>query len=175
MLAIRAMAEMGPWILTVIEVLDGRREQCARCGTRIKNVWVMEKQTEPKERWRIGSECGPNLEAMSEDLWQRTTRPLKTSLDHVVTLDKLARWELDPRVPCPAGYMWGWARELQQQLAGNLSAGQRRAIGSAVSQANKAWVASRRRVAAQIPVTRLLDPVESMGETPIAGALRSGH
>lgn len=176
MLTIRAMAEMGPWILTVIEVLDKRREQCARCGTTIRKVWVMEKQTEPKETWRIGSECGPNLEAMSEDLWQRTARPFKTSVAHIVTLEKLSRWELDPRSRWPEGYKRGWARELQQQIsAGVLSARQRRVIGSAVSQAEKAWIATRRLADAQIPATQLLDHVESMRENPIVSTLRSGH
>lgn len=100
----------------------------------------------------------------------------QASVAHIVILEKLAHWELDPRVPCPAGYTRGWARELQRRIsASNLRAGERRAIGSAVSQANKACVASRQLVAAQIPVMQLLDPVESMRETPIVGTLRSGH
>src|SRR5438105_863367 len=49
----------------VTKSLEGRDEKCQRCSTRIKNVWVMEKQTEPKETQRIGSCCGPKLEELS--------------------------------------------------------------------------------------------------------------
>lgn len=140
MLTIRAMAEMGPWTLTGIDVLDRRDEQCQRCGTWIRYVWVMQKETIPKEVWRIGSECGPDLEEMVEDLWNQTTRPFKTSVRHVSTLEKLARWERDYAAYCPRDYQLGWAEQQRRRIAaGGLTDHERRVIGSHVSQANTAW------------------------------------
>ena len=144
MLTIRAMAEMGPWILDHIDVLDGRNERCQRCSTKIKYVWVMEKHTEPKETWRIGSECGPTLEAVSQELWDSTIKPFKLSLRHLTTLERLLKWERHLPDLAPAGYRLGWAVAQQAVLAGGLTPHQRRVMGSHVSHALTAWKISIR-------------------------------
>lgn len=174
MLTIRAMAEMGPWILTLIEVLDGRHEQCQRCDTWIKWVWIMEKQTEPKETRRIGSECGPNLEDMSEELWQRTARPFKTCVRHVSTLEKLARWERELPMCCPAGYQLGWARQQQRVLAaGGLDDRQRRVIGRNVSQADQAWRAAINKYRALWEVAKRANSLPTRTSTDVLRAAPS--
>ena len=154
-LTIRAMAEMGPWVLQQIDVLDGRVEQCQRCSTWIKNVWVMEKQTEPKETRRIGSECGPKLEAMSEELWEIGAQPFKRSLRHLSTLERLV--DLEQRLPhmAPESYVLGWAAEQRLALARGLTPHQRLVMGSQVNRAWEAWSASIRRRAAPPQASRV--------------------
>lgn len=136
MLTIRAMAEMGLWTLTHIDVLDSRNEGCQRCKTRIRYVWVMEKQTEPKETWRIGSECGPNLEQMSQQLWDTSSAPFKTSVRHLATLERLVKWERN--FPECRPYDLGWAeQQLAKIAAGGLTKHQQRVLGHHISQAEK--------------------------------------
>lgn len=150
MLTIRTMAEMGPWMLDRIDVLTGRHERCQRCSTKIKYVWVMEKQTDPKDTWRIGSECGPTLEAVSQELWDSTTKPFKLSLRHLTTLERLAKWEHHLADMAPAGYQLGWAAAQRTALAAGLLPHQRRVMGSHVSQALTAWkISIRKHVAAR--------------------------
>lgn len=151
MLTIRAMAEMGPWLLDRIERLDDRYERCQRCAKRIKWIWVMEKQTEPKETWRIGCECGPQLEDMSQQLWDTVAKPFKNSVNHVRKLDRLAECERDYPQLRPAGYELGWAeRQVARIAAGALTTRERRAMGMQVSRNEKTYVASvRNHFAAQ--------------------------
>jgi hypothetical protein len=137
------MAEMGPWILTRIDVLDRRSENCQRCGTSIRYVWVMEKQTEPKEVWRIGSECGPTLEQVSQLLWETTTKPFKGSVRHMATLERLAEWERDYPDCRPPHYELGWAESQRATIAaGGLTPHQRRVLGSHISRAEKSYKAA---------------------------------
>ncbi len=145
MLTIRAMAEMGPWLLDRIERLDRRSEKCQRCSTQIKWVWVMEKQTEPKEHWRIGCECGPQLEDMVQELWNTVAKPFKNSLNHVRKLDRLIRCETEFPQLRPEHYELGWAeRQIAKIAAGGLTPRDRRVMGMQVSQNGKAYEASVR-------------------------------
>ena len=139
MLTIRAMAEMGLWILDRIEVLDGRNEHCQRCDTKIKNVWVMEKQLEPVEVWRIGSECGPKLEELSRELWEANAAPFRRSLRHLVTLERIVQWEREHPQITPSSYRRGWAAEQQRATERVLTRQQRMVMGSQVSRALEAW------------------------------------
>jgi hypothetical protein len=146
MLTIRAMAQMGPWTLTHVEVLDGRVERCQRCNERIRYVWVMEKQTEPKETWRIGSDCGPALEQVSEELWRQETKPFEISRRHVVALERLAGYERDYPELRPPRYELGWAASQLRALGdGVITPHQRRVMGSQISQATGNYKANLRR------------------------------
>jgi hypothetical protein len=143
MLTIRAMAQMGPWILTQVDVLDGRVERCQRCDERIRYVWVMEKQTEPKETWRIGSDCGPALEQVSQELWDQETKPFETSRRHFVALERLAGYERDYPGLRPPRYVLGWAAEQMRLLGdGIITPHQRRVMGSRISQATRNYEAN---------------------------------
>lgn len=73
MFTIRATAEMGPWMLAGIDVVSVR-ERCRRCSKRIKNVWVMVQKADG-DAWRIGCDCGPQLEQMSVALWGAVAAP----------------------------------------------------------------------------------------------------
>jgi hypothetical protein len=139
MLTIRAMAEMGPWLLDRIDVLEGRLERCRRCKTKIKNVWVMEKQTEPRETWRIGSECGPKLEALSQTMWDSVAAPFELSLRHLTTLERIVRWERDFPSRAPREFPLGWAAAQQRQMTSILTPHQRRVMGSRAGRALTAW------------------------------------
>jgi hypothetical protein len=70
-LTVKAMVAMGPWTLSHVDDLGARVGSCQRCSTKIRYVWVMllEQNGLPAEEWRIGSECGPRLEGMSQSLW----------------------------------------------------------------------------------------------------------
>ena len=127
-----------------IERLHGRFERCRRCNTKIKWVWVMEKQTEPKQLWRIGNECGPQLEDMSQELWDTVAKPFERSIDHVYKLDRLAMYECDYPGYRPADYELGWAAEQVARLAAGITPNERRVMGSHVSQHEKAYLAAIR-------------------------------
>lgn len=144
MLTIRAMVEMGPWFLDHIHVLPGRHDRCMRCTTKIKNVWVMEKLTDPTDTWRIGSCCGPKLQDMSEEVWDLLSKPFRLSLAHLTTLERLIRWEHEKSEMAPPGYQFGWAAEQQHKLAQVIRAHERRVMGSQVSRALNAWKDSMR-------------------------------
>jgi len=144
-LTIRAMADMGLWVLDRIDVLDGRNERCQRCDTKIKNVWVMEKQSQPVEVWRIGSECGPQLEELSRELWDDKAAPFTRSLRHLVTLERIVKWEREYPKITPSGYRRGWAIEQQRAMEQVLSRQQRMVMGSQVSRALEAWKAALAR------------------------------
>jgi hypothetical protein len=145
MLTIRAMAEMGPWIFDHIHILDGLDERCQRCSTPIKNVWVMEMQTEPKVTQRIGSCCGPKLEELSAELWKTTTAPFALSLRHMQTLARILECEAQFPQLAPREYPVGWAAEQQRLLAKVLTKHERRVMGSRVSRARAAWQRAGRR------------------------------
>ncbi len=150
MLTIRAMAAMGPWILTHIDVLRRRGdEQCQRCGENLRYVWVMEKQTEPKEVWRIGSTCGPTLELVSEEMWNKLIKPFTTSIDLLLDLEHLAKWELEYPALLPRSYELGWAEKQRAIIAaGDLTAHQRMVLGHHIRAKEKAYRLSLRRHAA---------------------------
>jgi hypothetical protein len=147
MLTIRAMAQMGPWLLNLIEHLDEGYEHCQRCETKIKWIWVMEKQTEPKERWRIGCECGPQLEDMCQELWDTVAKPFKNCIPHVRKLDRLLLCERDYPELCPSGYQLGWAeQQVARYAAGGLTARDRKLLGMQVSRNEKRYVAAVRNL-----------------------------
>lgn len=135
------MAEMGPWILTHIDVRDRvGDEHCQRCREPLRYVWVMEKQTEPKETCRIGSKCGPTLEMVSKELWDTTTAPFHRSLDHLLTLEKLSVCERDYADCRPKDYELGWAEQQRTRIAaGGLTRHEQRVLGHHISQAEKKW------------------------------------
>lgn len=102
MLTIRAMARMGPWLLSHLDVLDGLDEHCQRCGEPIRYVHVMtlHEGTSSAETWRIGSTCGPLLEGMSDALWKSGT----------VGIER--RWRLAARIITLQGHSsYGVGRE----------------------------------------------------------------
>ena len=138
MLTIYAMAQMGVWLLNRIEVLDHRSENCRRCSTSIRYVWVMALQTDPGDEWRIGSDCGPRLEHMSQELWDKVAEPFQKSLNIMTKLEKLAKWEREFPDCLPPNYVLGWAeRERQAIAAEQLTKHQRMVRGHHVSQAEK--------------------------------------
>jgi hypothetical protein len=98
MLSISAMVQMGPWICTGIDVNVARDEKCERCGRWIRYVWKMELQLPaPKRHWRIGSECGPLLEHLSDELWSGATTQLVRRQNLVMRFDVIfAEWRQQP-------------------------------------------------------------------------------
>lgn len=133
MLSIFAMVRMGPWTLNRIEVLDARSDQCQRCQTKIKNVWIMERHGHRPQCQRIGSECGPQLEELSAELWGPATAPFKLSLRHLVSLRKIQTIELQSPSFLPSDYQRGWAAQQLELLARGLTPIERRRMGRAVS------------------------------------------
>src|SRR5215510_1687135 len=111
LLTIRAMVDMGPWLLRDVDELEGRHEKCEVCGTRIKHVWVMEKQTAPRDVKRIGSECGPRLELMSATVWNEKTKQMRGSIRQLAALAKLDSCERAHPELRPKRYPLGWAAE----------------------------------------------------------------
>jgi hypothetical protein len=134
-LSIRAMATMGPWLLDRIDVLPTRAERCQRCSTRIRYVWVMVMQAAPRQTWRIGSECGPNLEDMSKEIWAAVAKPYAASVRYVPKLEKLARLEREHPNLRPADYELGWAERLTVRLASKLDPHHRRVLNSNINRA----------------------------------------
>lgn len=166
MLTIRAMAEMGPWLLDRIERLDEGYEHCKRCDTKIKWIWVMEKQTEPKELWRIGCECGPQLEDMSQHLWDTVAKPFKTSIPHMRKLDRLLLCERDYPQLRPDSYQLGWAgHQVARYATGGLTTRDRKVLGMQVSRNEKTYVAAVRHffAAQRKAATRSADSVPTTG------------
>jgi hypothetical protein len=139
LLTIRAMTKMGPWMLTHIDHLDSRSEQCQICDTPIRNVWVMEKQTEPKEVWRIGSDCGPKLEQMSEELWSLCIRPFERCLEHLRTLQRIEDCERDYPHLRPAGISPGWVDSRRTKIARGPTKREQLVIGSEISRAEQRY------------------------------------
>jgi hypothetical protein len=95
MLTIRAMVRFGPWTLTTIERVE-QLEHCQRCDTKIREVWVCEVDAHHnldglsgQSVWRIGSDCGPALMCVSDEVWHRETKVVSQRLRAAKRLDKL--------------------------------------------------------------------------------------
>lgn len=110
----------------------------------------MEKQIEPKEVWRIGSECGPKLELVSLEMWEKTAKPLNTSIDHLRTLERLAQWERKFSAFHPPHYQLGWADQQRAIIAaGELTPHERRVLGSHISSNARGYKVALLRQGAQ--------------------------
>ena len=140
---IHAMVIMGPWRLNRLEYV-AEWEHCAISNTKILWVYVMEKLTEPREMWRVGSECGPNLEGISDAIWAQGTAGLERSRDHVLKLRHLQ--QLEATVPNFSGklhlhwdYHPGWAAGQLTRLETGISPRERAMMGRDISRAKKAF------------------------------------
>jgi hypothetical protein len=91
MMTILAMARVGPWLLLEIDDVSPDSATCERCGqTNLRWVWVMELQRPPGTVVRIGSDCGPNLEEVSREMWEAAAGPFE---HRVKLLGRLGRCE----------------------------------------------------------------------------------
>ncbi|WP_437831945.1 hypothetical protein [Sorangium sp. So ce1153] len=75
MLTISIMARFGLWTLLRVEDKSPDKikwEHCERCDRHIRYVHVCQVDGETKA-WRIGSECGPTLVRVSEEIWGKVT------------------------------------------------------------------------------------------------------
>lgn len=140
---IYAMVTMGPWRLNRIEYM-AEWEHCTISDTRILWVYVMEKLTEPGEMRRVGSECGPKLEGLSDAIWTEGTADLDLSRDHVRKLRRLQ--QLESTVPDFSGklhlhwdYCPGWAAGQLARLETGITPRERRVMGRDISRAEKAF------------------------------------
>lgn len=132
MMSILAMVRMGPWTLNRIEVLDALSDRCQRCETKIKNVWIMERHGHSPDCQRIGSDCGPQLEDLSAELWFPAIAPFKRSLTHLVALRKIQLIEQQSSTLLPSDYERGWAARQLAMLEGVLTPIERWRMGREV-------------------------------------------
>jgi hypothetical protein len=134
---IHAMVSIGPWLLHHIDY-SFTRERCEISKTPILWIYVMEKQTEPRITHRIGSECGPRLESVSEELWGSVLRPYRTSRQHVLALQKLLSFEASCQ-GTPKGYEPGWALQQLERLSAGINQSERQRMGRELSHASQLW------------------------------------
>ena len=98
---INAMVKVGPWTVVRVEDLDDW-DRCERCGKDIKQVWVCTVDADfdglaklnGKREWRIGSKCGPTLDAVSAAHWNGATKDLRSNIrlmHDVLRLEAAAR------------------------------------------------------------------------------------
>lgn len=140
---INAMVTMGPWRLNRVEYM-AQWEHCTISDTRILWVYVMEKLTEPRALRRVGSECGPKLEGLSDALWEEGTAGVDVSRAHVLKLRRLQ--QLEATVPGFAGklclhwdYRPGWAAAQLARLEAGITPHERLVMGRDISRAGTAF------------------------------------
>jgi hypothetical protein len=92
----------------------------------------------------VGSECGPNLEGLSNAIWAEGTAGLELSRNHVLKLRHLQ--QLESTVPNFSGklhlhwdYYPGWAAAQLARLETGISPRERAMMGREISRAKKAF------------------------------------
>lgn len=111
MLTIRAMVRVGPWTILGVEWIP-EWTSCQRCGERIKEVWVCEvdpvserfEELRGQAIWRIGSDCGPKLLAVSDAVWKMARSPIQRRFrllgraERLIAVASVRGYELPPVV-----------------------------------------------------------------------------